>query len=102
MTGQQKGSYPIPPAKTFPFPYYETYDHYTQPELWGHMPYYNIDVEGVFEITNRPDGTGKCLRQVVPQIPNSWGGTWAPETMLGDMNWTDYEISADVYFDDGG
>ena len=102
MTGQQKGSYPIPPAKTFPFPYYETYDHYTQPELWGHMPYYNIDVEGVFEITNRPDGTGKCLRQVVPQIPNSWGGTWAPETMLGDMSWTDYEISADVYFDNGG
>jgi galactosylceramidase len=29
-TGQQKGSYSIPPAKAFPFPYYETYDHYTQ------------------------------------------------------------------------
>jgi galactosylceramidase len=101
-TGQQKGSYPIPPAKALPLPYYETYDHYTQPELWGYMPYNNIDVEGVFEITNRPDGTGKCLRQVVPQIPNSWASTWAPETMLGDMSWTDYEVSADVYFDNGG
>ena len=101
-TGQQKGSYPIPPAEAFPFPYYETYDHYASPALWGHMPYYNVDIEGVFEITNRPDGTGKCLRQVVPQLPNSWGGTWAPETMVGDINWTDYEVSADVYFDDGG
>ena len=101
-TGQQKGSYPIPPAKSLPLPYYETYDHYAQPELWGYMPYNNIDVEGVFEITNCPDGTGKCLRQVVPQVPNSWAATWAPETMLGDMSWTDYEVSADVYFDNGG
>jgi len=101
-TGQQKGSYAIPPATAFPFPYYETYDHYTNAEQWGYLPYYNIDVEGGFEIADRPDGTGKCLRQAVPQIPNSWGSTWAPESMLGDVTWTNYEVSADVYFDDGG
>jgi galactosylceramidase len=101
-TGQQKGSYSIPAATTFPLPYYETYDHYTNSEQWGYLPYYNVDVEGVFEIADRPDGTGKCLRQVVPQLPNSWGSTWAPETMLGDVNWTNYEVSADVYFDNGG
>jgi galactosylceramidase len=101
-TGQQKGSYSIPPSTAFPLPYYETYDHYTNSEQWGYLPYYNVDVEGVFEIADRPDGTGKCLRQVVPQIPNSWGSTWAPESMLGDVNWTNYEVSADVYFDNGG
>ena len=101
-TGQQKGSFSIPSAKAFPLPYYETYDHYTDPKLWGYMPYYNVDLTGVFEIANRPDGSGKCLRQVLAQKSNAWGGEWTPLSMLGDQNWTDYEVSADVYFDNGG
>jgi len=101
-TGQQKGSYPIPATTSFPFPYYETYDHYTNSALWGYTPYYNVDVQGVFEITERPDGTGQCLRQVVPQLPISWAAAWAPESMVGDVTWSNYEVSAEVYFDDGG
>jgi galactosylceramidase len=103
-SGQQKGSFstPVPAAKAFPLPYYETYDHYTDPKLWGYMPYYNVDLTGVFEIADRPDNTGKCLRQVLNQKSNSWATEWTPLSMLGDRSWTDYEVSADVYFDNGG
>ena len=102
-TGQQKGSYPIPAAKPFPLPYYETYDHYTDLKKWGYMPYYNVDPTGVFEVVNRPDGAGKCLRQVVDRKAEGWvGDEWAPSTVLGDDTWTNYEVSVDVSFDSTG
>jgi galactosylceramidase len=107
-TGQQKGSYPTPPASaSFPFPYYENYDHYTttyatDAKPWGYLPYYDCDIDGVFEIAERPDGTGKCLRQVVGTAANSWAPEWMPYTIIGNSAWTNYQVSADIYFDDGG
>jgi galactosylceramidase len=101
-TGQQKGSYSIPESKAFPIPYYENYDHYIDPAKWGYLPYFHADICGVFEIATRPDGTGKCLRQVLDTKAISWAPEWAPYTIIGDQNWTDYETSVDVSFDDGG
>ncbi len=102
-SGQSKGSFADAPAdKPFPFPYYETFDHYTNPKEWGYLPYYTADICDGFEVTDRPDGNGKCLRQVVAQKPQSWAPEWKPYTIIGDKNWKDYEVSADVYFDDGG
>jgi galactosylceramidase len=101
-TGQQKGSYSIPESKPFPFPYFENYDHYTDPKKWGYMPYYNVDISGVFEIVDNPDGAGKCLRQVVSQKGSRWTTEWTPLSILGDQNWTDYEVCTDVYFDNEG
>jgi len=102
-TGQQKGSFPdIPSAQTFPFPYYETFDEYTDPAQYGWLPHYTADIADVFEIANRPDGKGKCLRQVVGQRPQSWAPEWMPYTIIGDEHWRDYEVSADIYLDDGG
>ncbi|MEI7900268.1 MAG: galactosylceramidase [bacterium] len=104
MTGQQKGSFPdVPATKPFSLPHYETYDHYSEPALWGYMPYYHIDQTGVFELVNRPDGGGKCLRQVVSKAVNGWHGSdWTPNSMLGDTNMVNYEVSADICFDGGG
>ena len=102
-TGQSKGTYAdVPAEKAFPFPYYETFDHYTLPKEWGYLPYYTADICDGFEVTDRPDGSGKCLRQVVAQKPQSWAPEWKPYTIIGDKNWKDYEVSADIYFDDGG
>ena len=65
-TGQQKGSFAdIPADKNFPFPYYETFDEYAAPGQWGYLPHYTADIAGIFEIAERPDKTGKCLRQVI-------------------------------------
>jgi galactosylceramidase len=102
-TGQQKGSFPdVPAAKPFPFPYHENFDHYTEPRLWGYLPYYTADICGVFEIADRPDGNGKCLRQVLDRKAQSWAPEWMPYTVLGDSSWTEYEVSADIFLDNGG
>ncbi len=101
-TSQQKGSYTIPASKGFPLPYHENYDHYSDQKKWGYLPYYHADICGVFEIADRPDGAGKCLRQVLASKAQSWAPEWAPYTIIGDRDWTDYEASVDVYFDNGG
>jgi galactosylceramidase len=102
-TGQQKGSFAnIPAEQNFPFPYYETFDEYASPKQFGYLPRYTADIAGVFEITDRPDKTGKCLRQVVAQKPQSWAPEWMPYTIIGDEHWQDYEVSADILLDNGG
>lgn len=101
-TGQKKGSFAnIPSPKPFPFPYYETFDEYSNPEAHGYLPRYTADISDVFEITDRPDANGKCLRQVIPVWPISWAPEWQPYTILGDDQWQDYEVSADVYLNPG-
>ena len=102
-TGQRKGSFAhIPAGEKFPFPYYETFDEYAAPGQWGFLPHYTADIAGIFEIADRPDKTGKCLRQVVSQKPQSWAPEWMPYTIIGDEHWQDYEVSADVLLDGGG
>jgi galactosylceramidase len=102
-TGQQKGSFADVPADTdFPFPYFETFDTYASPAKWGFLPHYTADICGVFEIADRPDKAGKCLRQIIDHKAQSWAPEWMPYTIIGDRNWSDYEVSADIYLDDGG
>jgi galactosylceramidase len=102
-TGQQKGSFDkIPAEQNFPFPYYETFDEYASPKQFGYLPHYTADIAGIFEIAERPDQSGKCLRQVVSQKPQSWAPEWMPYTIIGDEHWQDYEVSADIYLDNGG
>jgi galactosylceramidase len=101
-TGQQKGSFAsIPAPKPFPFPYYETFDEYSNPAEYGYLPRYTADIADAFEIVDRPDKKGKCLRQVVPIPTISWAPDWLPYTILGDDQWQDYEVSADVYLNLG-
>jgi len=102
-TGQKKGSFDHIPAETsFPLPYYETFDEYTKPAQFGYLPHYTADISSVFEIAERPDKKGMCLREVVAKKPQSWAPEWLPYTILGDKDWTDYEVSADIFLDDGG
>jgi len=102
-TGQQKGSFAdVPAAKPFPFPYYDNFDEYTDPKQWGYLPHYTADISGVFELADRPDKAGKCLRQVLDKKAQAWAPEWMPYTILGDEKWKDYEVSADIYLDNGG
>ncbi|MGH7997807.1 MAG: family 16 glycoside hydrolase [Opitutaceae bacterium] len=100
--GQRKGSYDRIPARGhFPFPYYETFDEYSAPKEWGCLPRYTADIAGAFEIAERPDGKGKCLRQVVSTPPISWAPEGFPYTILGSERWSNYAVSADVYLNPG-
>ena len=102
-SGQQKGSFSdIPVSKPFPFPYYETFDEYKNAKDFGYLPHYTADIAGVFEIAERPDNEGKCLRQIVKAGSQSWAPEWMPYTILGDRNWKDYEVSVDIYLNNEG
>lgn len=102
-TGQQKGSFEgIPAPKRFPFPYHETYDGYGDSRCWGGAPRYHVDFAGVFALCARPDGQGRCLRQVVPVPTQSWATEYHPYyTLLGDDQWGDYAVTADVLLNPG-
>lgn len=101
-TGQQKGSFDdIPTAAPFPIPYEDSFDGYTHPAEWGYLPHYTADIIGCFELTERPDGRGQCIRQVVGDHTLSWAPEWHHYTILGDSAWTDYEVSADVWLTPG-
>lgn len=101
-TGQQKGVFEdIPTFQPFPFPYYETFEEYAAPAERGYLPRYTADIAGAFELVDRPDGAGKCLRQVVPRPTISWAPDWRPYTILGDEAWQNYEVGADVYLNPG-
>lgn len=96
-TGQQKGSFTdIPASKPFPLPYEDNFDAY-QPDACGYLPHYTADIIGAFELVERPDRKGLCLRQVVASHTLSWAPEWHHYTILGDSAWSDYEVSADVY-----
>ena len=100
--GQQKGHFDTVPAqKPFPFPYYETFEEYSSPERWGYLPRYFADIAGSFELAPCPKNRGQCLRQMAPVRTISWAPDWMPYTILGDSQWSDYEVSTDVYLGSG-
>lgn len=97
-TGQQKGSFAnIPAPAAFPIPYSDDFDAYNHPEAWGYLPHYTADIIGAFELSERPDHKGRCLRQVVGEHTNSWAPEWHHYTIIGDSAWADYEVSADIW-----
>jgi galactosylceramidase len=104
-TGQQKGSFAdIPVSKPFPIPYEDNFEQYKNPSQWGYLPHYLADLIGCFELVDTPPlggESGLCLRQTVGSHTLSWAPEWHHYTIIGDRDWTDYEISADVYLNPG-
>ena len=103
-SSQTKGEAPASPApSSFPFPYYENYDHYGDFVSVGYRPYYHADIAATFELAERPDGTGECLKQVVAQPAQSWAPEpLGPYTIVGDGGWKDYEVSVDTAIETSG
>jgi hypothetical protein len=91
-TGQAKGSASPPAAATLALPYLETFESYAS----GAAPRYFSDQAGTFEVTNRADGQGQALAQVLPQKGIEWTGEFNPYSVVGDSSWTDYEVNTDV------
>ncbi|HSA01337.1 MAG TPA: galactosylceramidase, partial [Candidatus Paceibacterota bacterium] len=99
-TGQTKGNPASPPSKPFPMNYSDTFEDYEV----GVTPRYFSDQAGAFEIAPRSGGGGKCLRQVVRRKGIEWHlhQDPFPETIMGDANWRDYEVSVDVFLETEG
>jgi O-glycosyl hydrolase len=93
-TGQGKGAAQPPAAASFPIPYA---DDFEKTEL-EHAPKYLADQDGAFEVRRCVGRAGRCLEQVITEIPVSWGPLPDPFTLAGDAEWKDYSVSADVRF----
>lgn len=99
--GQQKGEYDIPEETAFPFPYSEDYEDRKANDL----PKYHSDQTGSFVIAKKEDGT-HCLKQINPEQGYDWMRVYRrsnikPNTLIGDVNWTDFTCSVDVFIDGG-
>ena len=98
-TGQHKGAAQPPPERPFPVPYEETFE---RDAIGTDAVRYFSEQNGAFEV--RPCSSGRrghCLNQVVDTPPIWWTyGADAPRlgtpTVIGDMRWRDYRVSADV------
>jgi hypothetical protein len=93
-TGQTKGFYEAPENVPFPFPYKTDFESQNP----GQLAKYFMDQTGIFEIAERADGKGKCMKQVLDKQGIEWeiGQNPSVETIIGDSAWTDYEVHANV------
>jgi galactosylceramidase len=100
-TGQQKGQYSIPEETPFPFPYKEDYED----RKVGDLPKYHSDQTGSFEIVRKEDGTN-CLKQINPEQGYDWMRVYRrsnikPNTLVGDVTWTNFTCRVDVFIEGG-
>ena len=102
-TGQTKGqaTYAIPSSQDFSLPYTDDFESYSE----GKQPLYTVDQSGAFEIAEETGGN-QVLRQVINTTtkPVNWErrDTPSPYTLLGGMEWTNYEVSAKVLLESNG
>jgi galactosylceramidase len=96
--GQRKGrpAHAIPGNTLLPLPYAENFENYGT----GKQPKYTVDQSGAFEIAGQGKNGGKCLKQIITAEtkPLDWErrASPSPYTLLGDLNWKNYSVSADI------
>jgi galactosylceramidase len=98
-TGQLKGQSQPPAAEPLALPYRDDFTDYavgTTPRLFS-------DQAGVFDVETRPDGRGKCLREILAKDGIIWPNhpDPDPETLVGDVSWKSYKLSVDAQVDPG-
>jgi hypothetical protein len=93
-TGQGKGTAQPPPPASFPLPYADNFES----TAVGRAPKYLSDQDGAFEVRPCAGRAGRCLEQVITDIPVPWDPLPDPFTLAGDAAWTDYSVSADTRF----
>jgi hypothetical protein len=90
--GQQKGepAHAIPAFSSLTLPFTADFEA----EKPGQPGRFICDLDGTFEVSPRPDGQGRCLKQTVTQQGIRWSGRYPlPKTILGDLGWTNYQLS---------
>lgn len=99
-TRPAKGNTLPPAAAPFNLPYADNFERYSV----GKMPKYFSDMYGAFETAKCDGGRGGiCMSQLTPQEPISWKKTVPrPFTMLGNLDWTNYTVATDVFFEQPG
>jgi len=92
-------SAPVPEPASFPAPFHDDFETAGATGTGNTlMPRYWSDQYGLFERKQTGGARGFVLEQKLYNQPgsNSWGASEPPLTVVGDFNWTDYTVSADV------
>ena len=97
-TGQGRGAAHPPAQKSFPIPYAETFEN--TPLERG--PRFLSDQDGAFEVRPCLHRSGRCLEQIITEIPIPWGPLPDPFTLAGNVNWSDYRVACDIYLNHRG
>ena len=97
-TGQGRGAAHPPAQKSFPIPYAETFED--TPLERG--PRFLSDQDGAFEVRPCLHRSGRCLEQIITEIPIPWGPLPDPFTLAGNVNWSDYRVACDIYLNRRG
>jgi galactosylceramidase len=100
--GQQKGNpvHPIPPVAGFPSSYREDFEDTSV----GKTPRFFSDLYGTFEVVRAPKRSGHALQQVIPGPGIEWPlvAHRVPRTIVGSRAWRDYQVSCEVFLNEGG
>ena len=100
-TGQGKGAATPPARSALALPYTDDF----QTPATTTSPRYFSDMNGAFQtVPCGGDRTGTCLRQMAATNPIRWTDEPynAPYTIMGEGNWSNYTVSADVLFEQAG
>ncbi len=93
-TGQHRGAATGANPAPFPLPYIENFNSYPDEAT----PVYFSDQYGAWEVESH-EGSNKVLVQQIRSRGIEWAGGQYSFSILGDMHWTNIEVSADVSFD---
>ena len=89
----------IPSDTKLPLPYVEDFET----GKIGFAPKYFSDQNGAFEVAERADGKGKCLKQVITRPGIFWHKVRYPVSVTGPANLgKDYKVSLDFKIPDKG
>ncbi|WP_228122264.1 ricin-type beta-trefoil lectin domain protein [Saccharothrix syringae] len=98
-TGQGRATATGPAQGALNLPYSDDFDGYPT----GKLARYLMDQEGAFETAACGGGrTGGCVRQAAPQGAIVWKTKADPYALLGNVNWSNYTVSADVLLEKSG
>jgi O-glycosyl hydrolase len=100
-TGQGKDVTTPPPPAGLAIPYADNFDSYPA----GSLAHYFADDAGGFDTAPCANGhTGMCYRQEIATAPIEWpiGSSSPPVTVVGDPNWTNYQVKVDADLQQAG
>jgi hypothetical protein len=98
-TGQGKGTAAGAAQGSLNLPYRDGFDGYAA----GKEAKYLMDMQGAFETSACGAGrSGGCVRQATTQLPILWKTVADPFALLGNVNWNNYTVSADVLLEKSG
>jgi hypothetical protein len=91
-TGQGKGTAVSPAQHGLSLPYNDSFESYGV----GTEAKYLSDMQGSYEVQPCAGRGGKCLTQMAPIRPIEWQDDSDAFSLIGDQDWGNYTVSADV------